>query len=54
MSSGYLFPEMPVARDRTPKSLARPRSAQAMAARFKQYLEHADLGARYLISIRLG
>ena len=52
MSAGYLFPEMPAAGDRIPKRLARPLSAKAMAARFKQHLEHWGRGT--LPSMRLG
>ena len=47
MSAGYLFPEMSASGERIPKRRARPLSAKAMAARFKQHLEHADLGARH-------
>ena len=56
ISAGYLFPEMPVAGDRLPKQLARPLSANAMAARFKQHLEHAGLRARHFTfhSFRVG
>ena len=56
MSTGYLFPEMPAAGDRIPNRLARPLSAKAMAARFKQHLEHASLGARHFTfhSFRVG
>ena len=46
-SAGYLSPEVPVAGGRIRKRLARPLSAKAMAACFKQYLKHAGLGARH-------
>ena len=56
MSAGYIFPEMPAAGDRIPKRLTRPLSAKAVAARFKQYLEHAGLGAKHFTfhSFRVG
>ena len=47
MSAGYLFPEMSASGERIPKRRARPLSAKAMAARFKQHLEYAGLGARH-------
>ena len=39
---------MLAAGDRIPKRLARPLSAKATAARSKQHLEHAGLGARHV------
>ena len=48
MSAGYLFPpQMPAAGGRIPKQLAIPLSGKSMAARFKQHLKHAGLGARH-------
>ena len=46
VSTGYLSLEIPAAGGRSPKRLARTLSAKAMAARSKQHLEHAGLGAR--------
>ena len=56
MSAGYLFLEMSASGERIPKRLARPLSAKAMAARFKQHLEHAGLWARHFTfhSFRVG
>ena len=56
MSTGYLFPEMSASGERIPKRLARPLSAKATTARFKQHLEHAGLRARHFTfhSFRVG
>jgi hypothetical protein len=56
MSKGNLFPEIQDAGKHTPKRLARPLSAKAMAARFKEHLGRAGLGARQFTfhSFRVG